>query len=110
MKFEWSDLLTHPTVAAAVGAIVGLKALPGSSYVEKAGNVGAGFALAAFGGPAMVESMGIVSAKVGAGVVFVIGAAGLVVFNAAIEAIKRSDAFTRAIDWALSLLPGKRGQ
>lgn len=104
MKIESSELLTNPLVAAVAGSLVGLRALPGATLPEKLATVGAGFALAAFAGPAVVEHMGIVSPKVGAGVIFVIGAAGLVIFNSFIEGIKRTDLGA----WLSSWLP-KRG-
>lgn len=105
MKIEFSEILTHPVVAAAVGAIVGLRALPGTSIVEKLANVGAGFAIAAFAGGALVDQMAIVSPKLVAGMIFVVGATGLVVFNAIVEAIKRTDLAA----WVAGWLPGRKG-
>lgn len=105
MKLELSEILTHPVVAAAVGAVVGLRALPGTSIVEKLANVGAGFAIAAWGGAAAVDYMAIASPKLASGMIFVIGAVGLVVFNAVIEAIKRTDLGA----WVSSWLPRRGG-
>lgn len=102
---EILDLALHPVVAAAIGSIVALKAIPGTGYVEKAVNVGASFALAVYAGPALVEYMDVTSLKIAAGVIFAIGATGLVVFNAVIEAIKRTDLAA----WVMGWLPGKKG-
>jgi hypothetical protein len=102
---EILDLALHPVVAAAVGAIVALRAIPGTGYFEKALNVGASFALAVYAGPALVEYMDVTSVKIAAGVVFAIGATGLVVFNAIIEAVKRTDLAAYVMSW----LPGRKG-
>jgi uncharacterized membrane protein YedE/YeeE len=106
MKDNLNEILTHPVLAAAVGALVGLRALPGSSLPEKLLNVGAGFAIAAWGGSAIVEHLSVTSPKIAAGMVFFVGAAGLVVFNALIEAIKRTDLAA----WLSGWLPRKGGQ
>jgi hypothetical protein len=99
------DVALHPAVVAALGSILALKAIPGTSYVEKAGNVGASFALAIYLGPALVEYMDITSPKIAAGVIFAIGATGLVVFNGVIDAIKKTDLAA----WVASWMPGKKG-
>ena len=105
MKVEANELLTHPVIAAAVGAVLGLYALPGATVPQKIGNVAAGFAIAAWLGPALVDYMAISSPKLASGAIFVIGATGLVVFNAVIEAIKRTDLAA----WIAGWLPGRKG-
>lgn len=102
---EILDLALHPVVAAAIGSIVALKAIPGTGYVEKAVNVGASFALAVYAGPALVEYMEVTSLKVAAAVIFAVGATGLVVFNAAIDALKKTDLAA----WVAGWLPGRKG-
>ncbi len=102
---ESFDFALHPAVVAALGSILALKAIPGTSYMEKAGNVAASFALAIYVGPALVEYMGITSLKIAAGVIFAVGATGLVVFNGVIDAIKKTDLAA----WVSSWLPGKKG-
>lgn len=99
------DWVAHPAVAAALGSALGLKALPGASLPEKLVNLGASFALAVYAGPALVEYLEVSSPKLAAGIVFGIGATGLVVFNALIDAIKRSDLGA----WFLGWLPKKPG-
>ena len=49
--------------------------------------------------------MDVTSVKIAAGVVFAIGATGLVVFNAIIEAVKRTDLAAYVMSW----LPGRKG-
>ena len=105
MKLELQELLTHPVVAAAAGALLGLKALPGSSIANKLANVFAGFLLAAWGGAALVEYLQIENIKIAAGAVFMTGAAGLVVFDAAIAALKQTDFAAYIASW----LPKKKG-
>lgn len=105
MKLELSEILTHPVVAAAAGALLGLKALPGTSIPEKLANVAAGFLLAAWGGAALVEYLVIASPKISAGVIFMVGAAGLVVFDSFIQAFKRTDLAACILSW----LPRRRG-
>lgn len=105
MKLELSDLLTHPVVAAAAGALLGLKALPGASIPEKLANVFAGFLLAAWGGAALVEYLQIANIKIAAGAIFMTGAAGLVVFDAIIQALKQTDFAAYLASW----LPRKKG-
>ena len=105
MKLELSEILTHPVVAAAAGALLGLKALPGTSLPEKFANVFAGFLLAAWGGAALVEYLEIVNIKIAAGCIFMTGAAGLVVFDAGIQALKQTDLLAFVMPW----LKGKKG-
>jgi hypothetical protein len=104
MKAELQEIFAHPVVAAAAGALVGLRALPGTSYIEKLANVSCGFAIAAWGGPALVDWLVITSPRVASGMIFICGATGLVVANALWEAIKRTDFAA----WIMSWLP-KRG-
>ena len=99
---EW---MSHPAVAAALGSALGLKAIPGASIVEKLLNLVAGWAAAVYGGLALIDYMGLSSRPIGAFMIFGVGATGLVVFNAIIEAIKRTDLAA----WVLGWLPGKKG-
>lgn len=105
MKLELADVLTHPVVAAAAGALLGLKALPGTSIPEKLANVAAGFLLAAWGGAALVEYLVIASPKIAAGCIFMTGAAGLVVFDSLIQAFKKTD----LAEYIMSWLPRRSG-
>lgn len=104
MKLEYNEIFTHPVVAAAVGAVLGLRALPGTSRLEKLANVTAGFAIAAWAGGALVEQMAVQSPRLAAGMIFVVGACGLVVFNAVTEAIKRTD----FAEWVREWLPRRK--
>lgn len=105
MKLELSEFLTHPVVAAAAGALLGLKALPGESIANKLANVFAGFLLAAWGGAALVEYLEIVNIKIAAGCIFMTGAAGLVVFDSLIQAVKQTNVAAYVMSW----LPKRKG-
>jgi hypothetical protein len=110
MKDNLPDLMTSPWVAAAAGAILGLKALPGASLWERLANVGAGFAIAAFVGPALIEAMGWTSPRLAALAIFGLGATGLVIFSALMDAFKRSDIGAALFEGLKSFLPRKRGE
>lgn len=90
--------------AAAAGALVGLKALPGSSITEKLSNVAAGFAIAAWSGPAIVDHLAISKPSIAAGVVFGVGACGLVLFHSLIAAIRTTDFAA----WLAQFMPPRR--
>jgi hypothetical protein len=105
MKLEFNELLTNPVIAAAAGSLLGLKALPGTSIGNKIANVFAGFLLAAWGGAALVEYLEIANIKIAAGCIFMTGAAGLVVFDAAIAALKQTDFVASFVNW----LPKRKG-
>lgn len=107
---EFNEWLTHPVIAAALGAIVGLRAVPGASLPEKLSNVALSFAIASYGGPALVAHMGVSNAQLGAGIIFAVGVTGLVALGGLFEAIKKTAAFERVIEWALSWLPRRRNQ
>lgn len=106
MDIDVPKFFTHPVVAAAAGALVGLRALPGTSYLEKLSNVSAGFAIAAWGGPALVEYLAVTSPQLASGIVFICGATGLVIANALWEAIRHTDLAA----WATAWLPKPRGK
>lgn len=87
---DLSGLATSHFVAAFVGSLVGLKAMPGASIWQRIGNLCLGFGLAVFAGPALAEWAGVTSPKIQAGVVFACGAAGLVAFSAVVDGIKQT--------------------
>ena len=100
-----SKAASHPIVAAAAGSVVGLYAFPGATWALRATNVLAGFVIAVYGGTSLVEHLHIESIRIAAGVIFIAGATGLVVFNSTIEAIRKVD----WSGWIRSVLPGKKG-
>lgn len=90
MNIEPDNLTTNAYFAAAAGAILGLRAFPGSTLAQRAVNLVSGFLFAVFVGPAIVDYLHIGSAKLAAGLTFTVGAAGLVVFAALIEGVKQT--------------------
>lgn len=94
----------HQFIAAAAGSIVGLYAVPGDTLRSRLANILAGFVIAIFAGPALIEYLGITSLRVSAGIIFITGSTGLVVFNAVIEAVKKMD----LAGWIRGWLPGKK--
>lgn len=85
------DLITGNTyIAALAGAILGLKAIPGASFAERAGNLLFGFLMAVFLGPAIVDWLHIASTRIASGITFATGAAGLVGFAAIMEGVRQT--------------------
>ena len=111
MKIEFGEIVTHPVLAAVCGALLGLKALPGASIWERLANVGAGFVIAVFAGPALVDYMEVSSPNIGAGIIFGLGSAGLVLdavrvagHGVVIDAIRRTD----LVAWVAGWLPRRK--
>lgn len=105
MKFGFEDLTAEPWFVAAAGSMLGLKAMPGASLPEKIGNLCAGFLIATFGGPALIEWLPINSPKLAAFAIFGLGACGLVLWASLIEGIRRTDFGA----WLTNWLPRRKG-
>lgn len=105
MKDQLQEFFTTPWVAAGAGAIISLRALPGASITEKLVSVGAGFLIAAYCGPALVDYMGWSNPRLAALAIFGSGSVGLVVFSGIVEGIRKTDFGA----WLASWLPRKRG-
>jgi hypothetical protein len=106
MKIEFLEGIHPHWLAAAIGSAVSLKAVPGSSLGAKLGNFGAGFAIAAYLGPAVVEWLAVRSEKIEFGIVFAVGMCGLVLTQSIIAAIKSTDFGA----WIAAWLPRKKGE
>src|SRR5579884_99255 len=83
-----TDITANSYVAALAGAILGLKAIPGGTFAERLANLLFGFLLAIFVGPAVVDYLHVTSARISSGLIFALGAGGLVVFAAVIEGVR----------------------
>jgi len=101
MSFEPDKIVTNPFVVGFAGALLGLRAWPGTTWAEKVSNIALGFAVAVVVGPAVVDYLHISSERIGAAIIFSCGAAGLVVFAALIDGIKQ----TKFGEWIASWLP-----
>jgi hypothetical protein len=106
VKSELNELIMHPVVVSVAGAFVGLRALPGESRLQRMSTLVSGALTAIFGGPALVSYLGIQNSQVGAGVIFITGAVGLVALGAIWEGIKQ----TQLGAWLQSWLPTRRPQ
>jgi peptidoglycan/LPS O-acetylase OafA/YrhL len=84
------DIATNPFVASFMGALVGLKAWPGTSWLDKASNLTLGFLISIIAGPAIVDYLGVSSPRIGAAIAFVCGATGLVLYASVIEGIRQT--------------------
>lgn len=83
-----SALWVKDALAAAAGSLLGLKAIPGSSFKEKLFNLLCGFLMAVYAAPALSVWVGITSEVARAGMIFGTGAAGLVLFGSLIDGIR----------------------
>jgi len=88
MNFD--TVTSNPYVAALAGAILGLRAIPGGTTVQRVTNLLFGFLLAVFVGPALVEYQHITSLRLAAGLIFAVGAGGLVAFAAIIDGVRET--------------------
>lgn len=104
MKIEFGDLVAHG-IAVSAGAALSLRALPGATLAQRACNLSAGIAIAVFCGAALIEHWQIASLRLALLISFVLGATGLVAFDALIEAIKKTD----LVAWISGWLPGRKG-
>lgn len=93
------EIVTNPFTAAVAGAVVGLKAVPGTTFLERLANVVLGTLIAVFTGPALVEYLHVTSMKVAAGLTFAVGTAGLVAFSAIMDGIKQTPVRDIIVGW-----------
>jgi hypothetical protein len=93
MEIDFHKIVSHPMAAGALGALLGLKFLPGVGAVEKVTNATAGCAFAGYVAPAVCELFGLSSAAMQSAMSFAIGLFGLGIARAVFEA-------ARAVDWA----------
>jgi len=100
IKTDMDQFSLQVVVSAAAGALVSLRAIPGSTLAEKIVALFLGFIIAVFLGPALVEWAGYTASKTAAGIVFITGAAGLVAVSAFLDGLKQvpwKDVITNAL-------------
>lgn len=90
MNLDPDSVTSNTYVAALAGSILGLKAIPGVTFAERLSNLLFGFLLAIYAGPALVEYLHVTSVKVSSGLVFAVGAGGLVVFAAVLDGVRQT--------------------
>lgn len=93
MDFDFDKAARSPWAAGALGSVVGLRFVPGLTWMTRAFNAASGTACAGFVGPALSDWLRIEGASVQAGLAFGVGMFGLSIAVAAVEAI-------RAVGWA----------
>lgn len=82
-------LTVYMLLAAGAGALVSLKAVPDSTWLQKAVAAALSFLVAVFAGPGLAEWAGVTSPRISAAIVFVVGASGLVAVVALLEGVKQ---------------------
>lgn len=90
------DLAAHPFVAGVLGALVGLKFVPGLTWLERVTNLGAGGVLAYYTAPAIVSWWDLSPQMLGF-LGFALGMLGLSIAAAVIQGI-RETSVARIID------------
>lgn len=89
MDVDIDKVARNPFVAGALGGMVALKFAPGQTWIERAGNVGAGSVSAGFAGPGLVDWLQITGAGLQSGVSFGVGMFGLSLAAAVVEGIRQ---------------------
>jgi hypothetical protein len=80
--------LHTPLVAGILGSMVGLRWVPGLSWLERLGNVVAGSATAVYAAPVAAEWMQVSSAGMLAGLAFGVGIFGLSLAAAVLQGVR----------------------
>jgi LytS/YehU family sensor histidine kinase len=98
------DVLANPFVAGAAGSLLGIKSMSGATWGERFLHLIIGAVCAGYVGPAVAEWLRMESPSMRSAFAFGVGAFGISIYMAAIEAIKR-------VQWAdiLTALMPKRG-
>ena len=87
---EPDSLSVSNYLAAAAGALLGLRAFPGSSPRQIVANLVVGALTAVFVGPGLADWEGTTSPRIYAFIIFATGATGLVFFSAVIEGVRQT--------------------
>lgn len=95
------EVAKSPWLAGALGAVVALRGVPGTSWLERLINVLCGSLLSGFFSPALSEYFGMTTSAMQSAVSFAVGLFGLNLMAAILEFIKRA----KLEDY----IPGKRG-
>jgi len=93
MDVDYKEWVVHPLTGGIVGALLGLKGVPGTSWPARAGNFGLSCAAAAVVTPGLAETLKVSSPAMFALLAVAVGAFGISVCTAILGMIK-------SIDWA----------
>lgn len=92
------DYAGHPLVAGIFGAIVGLKFVPGLTWLERVTNLGAGGVIAYYVAPALANWWGLSEHMVGF-MSFILGMFGLSVAAAIFQGIRTLNLAEVITEW-----------
>jgi hypothetical protein len=81
-------LLDHPVGAGAAGALVGLRFVPGATWIERFINVFSGAACATYVGPAAAELLQLTSHGAIMGLGFGLGAFGVTLADVLVQTLR----------------------
>lgn len=82
------DDLRHPASAGLVGALISLRWVPGTTYMQRATNVGSGWGIAYFCGPIVAEFFGMTTPSSQLGLGFALGLFGVNLVAVVMDTIK----------------------
>jgi hypothetical protein len=87
MDFD-SKILTNPLTAGALGAVIGLKFVPGVMWIERFINFCAGMACSSYLAPAVSELLGLATVAKQNGLAFAMGLFSVSIAAAIFEGIR----------------------
>lgn len=91
MDLDSDKIAANPWIASAVGSLLSLKFMPGTSWSERALNAAITYGCGVVLGGALVDHFGLRSGKSAAGVVLLTSAFCLVLFQIAVQALVKTD-------------------
>ena len=91
MDVDFDKAAANPWLASAIGSALSFKFMAGDSWGERALNAAITYGCGVVGGGALIDHIGGLSGKSAAGVVLLTSAFCLVVFQAAVNAIQKTD-------------------
>lgn len=103
-EFDLEKAAASPWVASAVGALLGARVVPGENWFQRLCNAAVMFLVGVVAGGGVVEYLSISKGRVAALVVLLTAAAGVVVFQAAIAAIKTTNTGALLDEWLRKVL------
>ena len=85
---EPTKIAQHPIVASLLGAVVGLRFVPGQSLLSRSWNALGGFSIALYCGPIACEVMALKSVQSQAAMGFALGLFGLTLAAALVDGVR----------------------
>lgn len=107
LDFDPHRVAAHPVIAGMVGAVIGLRFVPGHSVLGRLVNVLAGAATAGYITPAAAELFGLVTPALESALAFAVGMFGMSIAAALMQALRELPLAQIISGW---LSRGKGGQ